>query len=144
MGSQVFIVDRRYMYADVLGDYPTLMAVIDLERQRVWPTFSPYQFVFGAGMVEDFNLPKIVDARQISRSSLLIDDEFLPVDQLPNIALFEQKLPGGLISQIFSLDSLVCRNLTAINLAVGLTACVRKLLDLPLDYLPMEEEYDED
>jgi hypothetical protein len=142
-GSEVLILDRRFMYADVLGDCPTLFAVIDLDRQRVCPVFSPYMFVFGAGMVEDFNLPKVVDAREISRSSLLIDDEFLTDSSSSNLALFQSKIPAGINNQIFSLDGLICRNLIAVNLAVGFTACLRKLLGLPLDYHPMEEKYNE-
>lgn len=144
LGSNVLIVDRQFMYADVLDPYPALLAVIEPERQRVWPTFNPYRFVYGAGMVEEFGLPKVVDAETISRSSLLIDDNSFVENESWNFALFEQKVPKGLISQIPSLDSLLCRNVMAINLAVGLTACVRKLLKLPVNYRPMEEENDED
>ncbi|HEX3861798.1 MAG TPA: hypothetical protein VHY35_08925 [Stellaceae bacterium] len=140
MGSEVIIVDRQFVYADVLGDCPTLLAVIDLERQRVYPSFSPLQFVFGAGMAEDHNLPKIIDAQKISRNSLLIDDEHLTEDR-PHRPL--PIIPQDLDSQLLSLDTLVCRNFIAINLAVGLTACVRKLLNLPLHYIPMQEGYDE-
>jgi hypothetical protein len=144
LGSEVLIVDRQFLYADVLGDAPTLFAVMEIERQRVWPTrYNPYRFVFGAGMVEDFNLPKIVDAQEISRSSLLIDDDFFQEDAPPNFDRVEAKIPAGLTTQILSLNGLICRNLTAINLAVGFTACVRKLLGLPLNYQPMEEEHDE-
>jgi hypothetical protein len=139
IGSEVIIVDRQFVYADVLGDCPTLFAVVDLERQRVSPTYSPYEFVFGAGMVEDFELPKVADARNVSRSSLLIDDEFIFNKITPIL-----DIPKGMDTQILSLDRLVCRNFISLNLAVGLTACVRKLLGFPIDYYPMQEGYDED
>jgi hypothetical protein len=143
IGSEVIIVDRQFMYADVLGDCPTLLAIIDRERQRVIPTYSPYQFVFGAGMVEDLNLPKTVDTRGISRGSLLIDDEFLGEEGPSHFEMTQAKIPEGLRTQIFSLDGLICRNFVAVNLAVGFTACLRKLLDLPVDYRPMEQEYND-
>jgi hypothetical protein len=143
LGSEVLIVDREFIYSDVLGDAPTLFAAIDIGRQRVCPNYDPYRFVYGAGMVEGFHLPKIVDAQTISRSSLLIDDEFLGGDWRTNVRLIQEKIPKELTTQILSISDLICRNLTIINLAVGLTACVRKLLGLPVHYIPREEEYDE-
>jgi hypothetical protein len=151
-GSEVLIVDRKYLYADVLGDSPTLFAIIDGKRNRVYPTHNPLQFLYGAGMVEDYKLPKVVDARKISRASLLVDDEFLPVpwDEPPpseesekriddHWKRFTEKLPSGVDSQVLGIDRLVCRNFVAINLAVGLTIFVRRLLGLPVEYHPFEE-----
>jgi hypothetical protein len=157
LGSEVFFVDRWLLYADVLGDSPTLLAIIDQERQRIYPRHNPYEFLYGAGMVVDFGLPKVVDARKISRKSLLIDDEYLaePFDEPPSgkqldrvvakeLRRFEKKIPRGVDTQLSSAERLVCRNLIAVNLAVGLTAFVRQLLGLPVNYHPMEEQYDHD
>jgi len=150
-GSHVFIVDRRYMYADVLGDSSTLLAVIDPSQQRVVPWLNPYRFYWGGGMADDFKLPKVVDAKQIARSSLLIADDLLhdnqetSLDQIKNqLDPFQKHIPEGVDTQINRLERLVFKNLCMINLAVGLTSFVRSLLGLPVKYHPFEVEYDEE
>ena len=131
MGSEVFIVDRRYVYGDVLGAIGTLFAVIDTDRQRVYPWLNPSRY-YGGRVAEPFGLRREPDIRKVSRKSLLIDDEFL-LDEMENTK-FGLHLPNGIDVRISSTDQLVCRNLYVINFAVGLTEFVRKLLGLPIKY----------
>ncbi len=137
--SEVFIVDKRYLYADVLGDQGLLCAIIDTQRQCVYPNFLPSHYYEGMGVVDSLNLSHDPDITKISRRSLLIDDEFLGSDYETHHERFQQHLPPGIDSQVISIGGLVCRNLSLINLAVGLTEFVRKLLGLPVDYHPFEE-----
>ncbi len=98
LGTEVIIVDRRYVYADVTGDRGTLFVIIDV-----------------------------------------IDDEFLNDADDSDYDRFARCIPEGVDTSIVSVDSLVCRNLCLINLAVGLTEFIRKLLGLPVSYHPFEE-----
>ena len=143
LGSIVLIVDGKYLYADVLGDSPTLFAIIDRERQRVYTDSSPYQFKYGAGMVEDFGLPKRTDAKRIDRRSLLIDDEYLSKGWKHSYQRFQKLIPKGVTTHFLAVDHVIAKNFCVINLAVGLTDFVRKLLGLPVDYRPFEAEYND-
>jgi hypothetical protein len=139
LGSEVFIVDRRYVYADVLGGRGILFAVIDLDRQRVYPWLSPLSYYAGMGVAEHFRLESKPDTSQVSRKSLLIDDEFL-VDESNNNK-FGIHVPKNVNRRIISINKLICQNLCVINLAVGLTEFVRRLLGLPIDYHHFEDDY---
>jgi hypothetical protein len=150
LGSEVLIVDRRLLYANVLAHHAMLFAVIDPSLQRVFPAFNPHQYYLGVGIADDFKLPKLLDVKRIARSSLLIDDDFL-LDQQPSvdllkqhISLFRKHIPSGVSQIIDRPERLVCKHLIMINLAVGLTSFVRRLLGLPVEYHPFEEELDED
>lgn len=141
LGSRTLVVDGRYLYSDALGDCPCLMAVIDPVRQRAFPTASPSQFLYGAGMVEDLDLPRVADAVHIDRSSLLIDDQYF-VRRKKWKPLPEAILPKGIEGQLVGLDKIVCRTLLVINLALGLATCVRTLRGVPTNYQPRELPYD--
>lgn len=143
LGSLVLIVDRRYLYADVLGGSPILLAVIDPERQCVYPGMNPYQFQYGSGMAEEYGLPTITDAKAIDRASLLIEDKFLTKSFDQHFRQFHKLVPRGLGTMVIGVDSIMCKNLYMVNLAVGLTDFVRKLLGLPVDYRPFDTEYDD-
>jgi hypothetical protein len=137
LGSEMIIIDRRYVYADVLGDSGMLFAVIDLKQQRVYPLLSPSRYYEGMGVAQSLGLKNELDIRDIARSSLLIDDEFLSEELSHN--RFRILIPEDLDWHIGSLDRMVCRNLCLINLAVGLTEFVRKLLGFQVNYYPFEE-----
>jgi hypothetical protein len=143
LGSRTLIVDGRYLYTDALGQSPTLWAVIDAERQRVFPEhFSPLQFLPGTGMAHEYGLPRDADAAKIDRGSLLIDDAYL-VRRKRRKELPEGVLPLGIPHQVIGLESLICRSLLVINLALGMMMCVRRLRGLPTPYKPVEIPYDE-
>jgi hypothetical protein len=138
MGSQTLIVDGKFLYSDVLGDCPTLMAVIDRERQRVYPTRTPMEFLHGTGVAEKYKFPRVPDAQSINPESLLIDAEFLKRRKTWK-ALPKAILPEQIVYQIDGgVESVVCRTLLAINFALGMVVCVRKLNDLPTHYYPYE------
>ena len=142
VGSQTVIVDRKYLYSDVLGDSPTLFAMIDADRQRVYSSWNPTDFAYGSGMTEEYGLKKQVDARRIDRDSLLVDREFFTRDHRKRYEAFARRIGPQIDSQIMGIEGLICRSYTAINLAIALTMCVRRLLGLPCNYYPSEVTYD--
>jgi len=138
LGAQTLLVDGKFLYSDALGDAPTLMAVIDRDKQRVYPTRTPLEFLHGSGAAEKYKFPRVADATALNPESLLIDADLLKPRRkwhpLPPHVLPEQiarQIDGGP-------ETVVCRSLLAINLALGLIACVRKLRDLPTHYYPYE------
>ena len=91
------------------------------------------------GIASGFGLKADPYIENVSRHFLLIDDEFLNDSFDSDYGRFAKYIPKGVDTSIASMDSLVCRNLCLINLAVGLTEFVRKLLGLPVSYHPFEE-----
>jgi hypothetical protein len=139
LGTEIIIVDRRYVYADVTGDRGMLFIIIDADKQRVYPWLRPSRYYEGMGIANQFGLNTDPDIKNISRNSLLIDDEFLDDTYDSDYERFAKYIPEGIDTSIISVDWLVCRNLCLINLAVGLTEFIRKLLALPVSYHPFEE-----
>lgn len=139
VGTEIIIVDRRYVYADVTGDRGTLFAIIDTDKQRIYPWLRPSRYYEGTGIAKRFGLEENPDIQSISCKSLLLDEEFLIDDPTADDDRFAKHIPDGVDRSIGSVDRLVCRNVCLINLAVGLTEFVRKLLGLPVSYHPFEE-----
>jgi hypothetical protein len=122
-GSETLIVDGRFLYSDVFGDRPTLMAEIDPDRQRVIPYFDTLEPKFYDDVVE---AELETDVSRIDKRSLLIDRKSLSGKR----ATLRVSAP----SQINSL--VLCKSVLSINLALGFTICVRKLQGLPVAYKP--------
>ncbi len=68
LGVAKLVVDRKYLYSDVRGAGPCLHAIIDEEKQLVYPQFSPHIFGHSSGLTEEYALAVRVDARSIDRS----------------------------------------------------------------------------
>ncbi|MBX7199048.1 MAG: MerR family transcriptional regulator [Rhodospirillaceae bacterium] len=142
LGSLTVLVDGRYLYSDCLGDSPYLMAVIDQGASIVYPTWSsPYTFQYGSGTTEELDLPRTVDAAEIERSSLLINEKYLRPRKGRTIPT--AVLPKGVPHQIIAIDDIVCKTLVVINLALSLLRCVRSLQGLPIEYQPHERRRDD-
>lgn len=147
--GKVFIVDRRFVYGEFLGDHPTLYAIIDPHLQGVIPRDSPYEH--RPSMIYRDTWDNI-NANRVLPSSLLIEDDFLYEHGEPGSdlvqkrrkhnELFREQMPEHVGRHIDRLKRLVYKNLCVINLTVGLTLFVRNLLGLPTTYPPIEEKDD--
>jgi len=143
IGSLTVLVDGRYLYSDCLGDIPTLMAIIDADTPKVYPTWgSPSQFQYGAGVTELLKLRPATDAESIDQSSLLIDDKY--VRPRKGRKYSTDVIPQHLPTQLIAIDHVVCKSLLIINLALGMLQCVRSLQGLSTDYQPHERPYDDE
>jgi hypothetical protein len=138
VGSEIIIIDRRLVYADVLGDTPTLFGIIDPTNNLYYPTFDPKHFLWGMVSPEiepPFPTPAIA---KISRASLLIDRGYFQDDEKTLEALFT-KITKDIETQIGDPDEHLFRNYLKINLNVGLVIAFRKLLGLPVAYEAADE-----
>jgi len=131
LGSETFIVDKKYLYSDVRGTRGVLFAEIDDVNQKVYPRF-------GLQELSEWELPDMFytddsqDLRNVSMKSLLIDEG----------ESFEGRAhvshPPGFPDPVASPDKIVCRDLLIVNLAIGLTIFTNRLLGIPFKYFPYE------
>lgn len=138
MGSQTLIVDQKYLYSDVVDGLAFLHAIIDPVRQRVAPLYSPNDFIYGSGMTEVYGLQPRVDTTSIDPKTLLIDKVFLGKDSERRRKAFDKLHPPEVPRSIIDIGRLVCKSLTLVNVAFGMTACIRRLSGLPSLSHPIE------
>ena len=156
--SRVVIIDRKLLYANDFDYWYSYYAAIDLELNRVYPTISPYEHLLEDKVQQEVFYSKPHPFRyssregqydailrnnpylDIVRSSLLIDEEFLEIKSPEREDFFRKILTEGIPNDFYSFDDLICKNFVVIDLSLGLTVCVQKLLGLPLSYWPMEKE----
>lgn len=137
-GTQTLIADGRYLYSDVIDPQPHLLAIIDPERQRVFPSYSPSDFIHGTGMTEMYGLPWRLDAEDIDKTTLLIDRGFMRKRNKKHHKAFDALLPDALPKYLNSVDDLVCRFYLSLNLAFGMVVCIRRLSGMPVPTRPVE------
>ena len=131
--GEIAIIDSRFVYYapyDPWGEdgRHSFAGVIDHDRNR----FLPFYGVGPAVDVPSTNLPKrIRDNAVVSRSSLLVDDEYLTIDEKARTRRIQNLLPAGLSFELPA--KFLYSTLVAVNLEVGLTMFIRKLLELPIE-----------
>src|SRR5205814_2884590 len=103
------IIDRRLVYADVLGDDCTLFGIIDPANNLFYPTSNPKRF--RPGMVSpETELPFPDPAITKIRSEfLLIDPRYFGDDEY-TLEEFCTKITKGIELQIDDLDEHLFRN----------------------------------
>jgi DNA-binding transcriptional MerR regulator len=126
-GSETVIVDGRYLYSDVFGDTPTLMAEITPNRQRVIPYYGALEPKFYDDVLK---MELATDVSRIDKRSLLIDRKYLSKKGIPIAQRAYDRAPAQLNSRV------LCKSLVSINLALGFVICVRTLRGLPVAYRP--------
>lgn len=139
VGTEIIIVDRKLIYADILGDTPTFFGFIVADRNLFYPTWDPLKFYWGMvseGIGEPLAAPSISD---ISRSSLLIDPAYFDEDKTA-LQGFIKYMTKDIESQIIDPNDFLYRNCYQINLNVGLVITFRKLLGLPVHYPTLRPE----
>jgi len=139
IGSQTFIVDRALVYSDALGDAPTLFGAIDAERNQYHPIWWFTGRYFGP-TAEDTGVVVRSAIRNVERSSLLVPDfYFRPKRERQKRPLL--RIPEGIPGQIDRIEDVRYRTLTAINLAGALYVAFRRLHDLPVTDLSLEDYF---
>ena len=143
-GGQVLIVDGKYVYSDVFKKDFFIWAVINFRLQRVYPLISPFLSYRSALKSGRHKVEKSTDAANINVSSLLVHPRFRSrtahdfqgedfVEKLLGVGGKDLIYP---MNYVVSLDRLVSKKFLVINIAVGLTVCLRKLLGLDVIYSP--------
>lgn len=132
MVGNVILLDRRAVYADVLGDDPYLFGIIDQDKNIFYPAHDPAKFL--SGLISSRTPAAKIERgiAQIARESLLIR----PEHSSDRRALKQRvsKMLAEFPSSIAEPDEYVTRSCLKIHLNVGLTIAFRKLLNLPVDY----------
>jgi hypothetical protein len=133
--GHVFVLDRTYVYTDVLGETPALYGVLKLEENRFYPTHDPSRFLWG--MIADrFNRrPQETSVHDIDKSSLLLGDVYFR-GKPRDLNKAHKDLISGIDTQIIDWDQVTFRNCLVIDLSVGLELTFRRLLNLPVTYSP--------
>jgi hypothetical protein len=133
--GHVFVLDRTYVYADVLGEIPYLSGVLKLEENRFYPTHDPSRFLWGM-IANRFNRrPTKTGMHDIDESSLLLGDVYFG-GKRRDVNKAHEALVGGIDTQIIDWDRITFRSCLVIDLSVGLELTFRRLLNLPVTYSP--------
>jgi hypothetical protein len=141
IGTETYVVNGRYIYSDALAETPTLFAMIDLERNRVVPTWSdPRKPLWGLIFNNNPEYYKDSDFVQIDQKSLLIDEEYFQPygiddrDELERRWKKFREMSDYVDTQIIAKEWFNFRSFLQINLNIGLYITYRKLVGLPVDY----------
>jgi len=134
--GHVIVLDRRFVYADILGDTYQLFAIIEPERNRLHPIWDPRAFYFG--VVTEGSPKRKPGFKSVSPSSLLIDKFHFTAGKRSRLRRVLE-LGKFVESQIDDPADYVYRNCLSLDLGVGLAVAFRKLLGLPAEY-PYETE----
>jgi hypothetical protein len=137
VGSEIVILDRRLVYADVLGQAPQLFGKIDRAGNRFYPTYDPKRFLSGVLSKAIGHPLQEAAIAQVGRESLLIDDRYFGADER-DLTAYCHKITRGLETQLIG-DEYLYRNLLKINLNTGLVIAFRRLLGLPVKYETADE-----
>jgi hypothetical protein len=135
--GHVYVLDRKYVYTDVLGELPYLYGVLNLDDNRFYPTYDPGRFLWGLIANSFDRRPATTGIHDIDRSSLLLGDVYFR-EGSSEITKALEDLIAGIDTQILDWDELTFRNCLVIDLSVGLELAFRRVLDLPAFYSPNE------
>jgi hypothetical protein len=138
--GHVIVLDRRFVYADILGDTYQLFAIIEPERNRLHPMSDPRVFYFG--VVTEGSRKRKPGFKSVTPSSLLIDQFHFTAGKQRRLRQVLE-LSKNVESQIDDPTDYVYRNCVSLDLGVGLAVAFRKLLGLPAAY-PYETEREDD
>lgn len=138
VGSEIVILDRRLVYADILGESHELFGLIDPAANRYYPTHDPKRFLWGVLSNTVGSRLKAPAIAEIDRDSLLLDKMYFEAGPA-KIRKFCEKIMRGVETYLIDPEDYLYRNLLKINLNVGLVIAFRRLLGLPVTYEKVEE-----
>jgi hypothetical protein len=137
VGGEIWIINRRFVYADLLGDTGHPFGIIDPERNRFYPMVNPTKFYWGVVTQgrgkRAWAKPAI---QKIDRQSLLLDDAYFSsrtrgrIKGLSKLPILQTLPLRG--EQIDVPEERYYRSLLKINMNVGLVGAFRGLLGFPV------------
>ena len=126
--GHIVVIDRRLVYADVLGDTYQLYGLIHPELNLYYPVWDPRYAYFGP--VTEGTQKRRPAIKNVEPSSLLLNDVYRRTSPR-RLSRYMLKISKNVDSQIDDPEDHFYRHCLRLNLGVGLTVAFRKLLGFP-------------